>query len=176
MEALLRIFEKLQELDFGKLMAIYGESNAENAEEFYPDDPQNLAIMKVEQDFYRYLKEDFFRHEGVFYAVWEAGGAYVSALRMEPYKDGLLLEALETEPSCRKHGHAKQLIRSVCSYLAERGAARIYSHVSKKNVASLQTHLSCGFCRVEEYATYIDGSVTQRSCTMRLQIEPQIKP
>lgn len=167
---MLRIFEKLQELDFGKLMAIYGESNAENAEEFYPDDPQNLAIMKVEQDFYRYLKEDFFRHEGVFYAVWEAGGEYVSALRMEPYKDGLLLEALETDPSCRKHGYAKQLIWAVSQFLAGRGAVKVYSHVSKKNVASLQTHLSCGFERIEEHAVYVDGSVTQRACTMRLQI------
>lgn len=167
---MLKICQSLHSLDFGKLMQVYAESNSENAREFYPDEELNIAILKVEQSFYQYLKEDFFTVQGACYAVWEQGGAYVCALRLEPYRDGLLLEALETTPAQRRKGYAVNLIKAVMELLKQNEIKCIYSHVNKKNIPSLKTHFSCGFERVLEHAVYIDGSVMQNSCTLRVML------
>ena len=49
---MLKIAEKLNELDFGQLMAVYEEGNLENGVEFWPDLSQGQQILRVEQDFY----------------------------------------------------------------------------------------------------------------------------
>ena len=99
--------------------------------------------------------------------MWEEDSRYISALRMEPYKDGLLLEALETHPDYRCRGYAKKLISAVLDHLLSQESKPIYSHINKRNVASLNTHTACGFQRISEQAVYIDGSVTPHCCTMR---------
>ena len=88
---------------------------------------------------------------------------------MEPYRDGLLLEALETAPGWRRMGYAVRLIQAVQQMLEQQGSVRIYSHVSKKNTASLKTHLRCGFEIYLDYAAYIDGSVNRRAHTLRYE-------
>lgn len=163
---MLRLFTKLRDIDFGRLMALYTEGNRENAEQLYSDYDLNVGIMKAEQDFYQYLKEVFFTVPGAFYAVWEENGIYLCALRMEPYRSGLLLEALETHPDYRKRGYGKKLISQVLEQLKQTETLYVYAHVHKRNEASLRTHLSCGFTRILEHAVYIDGSVNSRCCTM----------
>ena len=160
---MLILAQSIRDLSFSKLMGVYIEGNLENAEEFYPDLPEGQKLMQAEQDFYQYLNEVFFRTSGAVYAIWEEQGAYVSALRLEPYRDGLLLEALETAPSRRRQGCGVQLIKAVQEQFPNQ---RIYSHVSKKNAASLRVHEKCGFRRISEYAVYIDGSVNRRACTL----------
>ena len=157
------IAKSLKELDFGQLMAVYDEGNRENGMEIWPDLPEGQQLLNAEQDFYQYLKECFFPTEGAFYALWVAGGVYISALRLEPYQDGLLLEALETAPQHRGKGYASKLI---CTVLEQVGELKIYSHVSKRNTASLRTHEKCGFHRILEHAVYADGSVLTTSCTL----------
>ena len=152
-----------RDFSFSKLMEVYIEGNMENAEEFYPDLPEGQKLMQAEQDFYQYLNEVFFKTSGAVYAIWEERGAYVSALRLEPYHDGFLLEALETAPPSRRQGYAEKLIRAVQEQFPNQ---RIYSHVSKKNAASLRVHEKCGCRRISEHAAYIDGSVNQRACTL----------
>ena len=163
---MLKIYVHLGEIDFTKLMDVYSEGNCENAKDRYPNDGINLGILKTEQDFYQYLREVFFHEDGAVYAVWEEKGMYISALRLEPYADGLLLTALETYPEFRRNGYAKKLIEAVLLALKDKDVTVVYSHINKRNVASLQTHISCGFQRISEQATYIDGSVTRTSCTM----------
>jgi len=75
-------------------------------------------------------------------------GRYVSALRLEPYRDGLLLEALETAPEQRRKGFAAALIRAVQCFLE--GKTKLYSHVDKRNLSSLKVHEKCGFRIVSE--------------------------
>ncbi len=159
---MLKIIRKLRELDFGQLMDIYEEGNRENGADHWPELSEGQQILRAEQDFYQYLQECFFPTQGACYAVWIVDGAYVSALRLEPYRDGLLLEALETVPSQRRRGYASALIREM---LREVGDQKVYSHVHKKNVPSLRTHERCGFHRVLEHAVYADGSVMTNSCT-----------
>ena len=160
---MLLICRKLRELDFGQLMSVYVESNRENGEEFWPALPNGQQILQAEQDFYQYLRECFFTTEGAFYGVLVEKGQYVSALRLEPYRDGLLLEALETAPEHRQKGYAKELIRAV---LEQPEVHKVYAHVHKGNRASIRAHLGCGFVRSLEYAVYVDGSVHNNSCTL----------
>lgn len=93
-------------------------------------------------------------------------GEYISALRLEPYKDGLLLEALETAPRHRRKGYGYQLLKAVLNAFPDR---KIYSHVSKRNVPSLAIHEKCGFRKISDAAAYIDGSVNERAVTLCYQ-------
>ena len=159
---MLYIARKLKELDFRQLMDIYEEGNLENASELWPEEPVGQQLLLAEQSFHQYLRECFFPTEGACYCVWTEKGKYVSALRLEPYQDGLLLEALETKPAERRKGYAEALLRAV---LTEVGERKLYSHVSKRNTPSQAVHEKCGFRRILEHAVYADGSVYTNSCT-----------
>jgi len=152
---MLYLARSLQQLQFGKLMEVYIEGNLEKAAE--------VGLLQAEQDFYQYLSECFFPVSGAVYAVWIEENEYTSALRLEPYKDGLLLEALETAPNHRRKGYACQLIQAV---LAEFPEQNIYAHVSKRNAPSLAIHKKCGFRKISDSACYIDGSVNDRAVTL----------
>ena len=161
---MLYLARSLSQLHFGSLMTVYADANRENGRESWPEEPEMRQIQLAEADFYRYLSQVFFKTPGAFYAVWEENGRYVSALRLEPYRDGLLLEALETDPEQRRRGYAAALIQAVQTYLGESG--KLYSHVDKRNLPSLKTHEKCGFCRIADFAAYVDGSVNRKACTM----------
>jgi L-amino acid N-acyltransferase YncA len=160
---MLILADRFHQLDFRKLMAVYEEGNRQNGAEFFSELPEGLQILQAEQNFRQYLCEVFFATEGAVYAVWEENGNYLSALRVEPYEDGLLVAALETAPTYRRQGFGEKLLRAV----QETFPTRFYSHVSKKNTASLAIHKKCGFSQVLDYAKYIDGSVTQKAVTLR---------
>ena len=164
---MLYVANKLSELKFSSLMEIYVEGNLENAREFWPDLPEGLQLLRAEQEFHQYLQECFFTVPGAVYCIWMESGRYVSALRLEPYQDGLLLEALETAPEHRRQGYARALVREV---LARFGKEKIYSHVSKKNIPSLRTHESCGFYRILDHAVYADGSVMTNHVTFSSRV------
>ena len=159
---MLIIAKSFRDLRFSELMQVYEQSNLEAAEE-RKNLPPMFALQLAEQDHREYLQEVFFRTDGAVLAVWEENGAYICALRLEPYKDGLLLNALETAPIHRKKGYAARLIRAVQENM---GNVKIYSHVSKRNVPSLKTHESCGFRVISDCAVFLSGSVDYRSCTL----------
>ena len=163
---MLRVFHRFRKMDFEKLMAVYAQSNEENAMEFYPDDAPHTQLRKVHASFEEYLREDFFRVKHAFYAVWEENGSYICALRMEPFEDGLLLEALETAPTHRRSGYATKLIEAVLASLPKGSA--VYAHVHKRNTASLATHRRCGFTAGLDHAKYVDGTVSRYACTMKI--------
>lgn len=160
---MLLIARKLKELSFGKLMEVYAEGNQENGRESWPDEHPSRQQMLAEQDFYDYLRQVFFTTPRAVYAIWQLDDTYVSALRLEPYRDGLLLEALETIPEHRRKGYGKALVNAVLENWPE---VRIYSHVAKWNEASLQTHESCGFQKILDHAVYVDGSVHHNAVTL----------
>lgn len=159
---MLHTVKKMNELVFSSLMEVYEEGNRENGEELWPELPEGLQLLRAEQTFHQYLRECFFATPGAVYCLWLENGRYVSALRLEPYQDGLLLEALETAPDLRSRGYASSLIKAV---LQQFGDQKIYSHVSKRNTASLRTHEKCGFHRIADHAVYADGSVMQNHVT-----------
>lgn len=159
---MLKIVKNLGDMSFSQLMEIYREGNLENGQERYPEEPLHRQLYLAEQDFYDYLSQVFFRTKGAVYLIWSEAGYAVSALRLEPYEDGLLLEALETAPEHRRNGYAKALILGMLELY---GGEKIYAHVHKRNIPSQRTHEACGFYKIMEYALYADGSVMQNSVT-----------
>lgn len=144
--------KRMKDLSFAQLMEVYIEGNLD----------KECGLLQAEQDFFQYLREGFFATDGAVYYVWQQDGKYVSALRLEPFRDGWLLEALETAPDCRRNGYAEALMRSVIALPAY---GRIYSHVHKKNIPSQRLHEKCGFRKILDQAVYIDGSVNSYACT-----------
>ena len=152
-KVMLKIVTTIDELHIEELLRVYQED-----------------ILESENSFISYLREDFFHQKGSFYALWVVSGQYKAALRMEPYNDGLLLEALCTVPSERRKGYGYLLVAEVLKYLMIFPYKVVYSHIDKKNIASLKLHRKCGFRLFSEFARYIDGTVTQNSCTMYYEL------
>lgn len=162
---MLKIIHSVKELDFGQLCSVYTQSIGQSGSEYYPWLSPAKQQLQAEQDFYSFLK-CFFKEESAFCAVWTVERRAVSALRVEPYGDGLLLEGLETAPEERRKGYAVSLVCSVLSYLKEQNTVQIYSHVDKTNLASLALHKACGFCKILDHAVYVDGSVSHNAYTL----------
>ena len=149
-----------RKIDTRKLMDVYSESNYENTEYFFPDEPdKEAAVQKVEAGFLDFLKNDFFNKADAAYWILEINGVYVSALRTcMIQKDLYYLEALETRPDYRRKGYGAILLSGVADSLKESGPFRLCSCVSKKNTASLKTHEKSGFQVVsEEGYDYLNG-------------------
>lgn len=163
---MLNIIHSMKELAFSQLMEVYQEGNQENGQLLFPDLPEGLQLIQAQQDFYTYLSQIFFKTTDAAYYIWTEEGKYVAAVRTEPYRDGILIAALETHPSFRRYGYATKILQAV---LSERGDAAVYSHVSKKNAASLQVHFKCGFEIISDTAVYIDGSISQRAYTLSVK-------
>ena len=163
---MLKVFNKHYQIEMGKLLKVYSQGHCEITRDQYPQLEPGLALLNAEQDFITYLSDAFFLTPGAIYAVWEVSDMYLSALRLEPYKDGLLVEALETHPDFRNRGFGKALLRSALDYCCSQKAVPIYSHIKKNNIASLRTHVACGFTKILDYAVYIDGSVGNDSWTL----------
>ena len=162
---MLRIYRRESELNFAKLKAVYRQTNGLSAEKMYPREEPSLAQFWAEDAFEQYVREDFFTVPGAIYAVWEEDERYLSAVRMEPYRDGYLLSSLETTPEFRRMGHGEKLVRAVIE-LSEKP---VYAHVYKNNAASLALHQKCGFQQISDFASLLDGTVTQAACTMRFK-------
>ena len=167
---MLIVAKNLEQLNFPELMKIYVEGNREHGEEMWPEKTEEEQLRLSEQDFLLYLRERFFTKPEAMYLVWEAEGHYVSALRLEPNRDGLLLEALETVPEERCKGYAVSLITAAKDWLAESGKITLYSHVSKRNEASLKTHMRCGFEIYLDHTVYSDGSRNDNAHTLRCMV------
>lgn len=154
-------------IDKRKFLGIYSESTAENAAEFFPGDPADSALEKAEEGFIEFLSV-FFSSPGNTYWILEEDGIWVCAFRTSLISPGFYyLEALETCPDSRRRGYAAKLIRAVTSELSRQGAFIIRDCVGKRNTASVQTHLSCGFRIVSDKGTnYLDGTSSGRSYGM----------
>ena len=163
---MLKVFSSLKNLNFRELMAVYEEQNRASGAQRYGNMSINLQILFTEQDFYDFLTDFFKKFYGI-YAIWMTDNQYVSAIRFEPYKDGMLLEGLETKPTARGKGYATALMNESIKMLQKRGVAVLYSHVKKNNARSLSVHRTCGFEVIMDCAVYIDGTVTQNSFTLR---------
>ena len=134
------------------------------------DTEQLLEVYKGqgidEDDFLDYLRTDFFCQTDAFYALWTVEGRYAAVLRIEPYADGLLLESLSTTPESRRQGYAAALVAQVLEHLRSTPYRVLYAHIDKRNVPSLAIHKKCGFTMHSDSAKDIDGTFTQKSCTM----------
>ena len=124
---MLVIVSAMKQLNFRQLMDVYEELNLEQGRLLYPHESPAQWALLAEQDFHQYLNECFFRTPGAVYALWQENEKYVSALRLEPYLDGLLIEALETLPAVRGMGYAGMLLHAVMVHYGELKLYALYS-------------------------------------------------
>ena len=141
---MLLIVDRFGGLDFDRLAEIYGFKGRE-------------AVK-----FYEYLSSCFFRQKGAVYCLWLVDGQYCSALRLEPYKDGLLLTGLETAPHWRRRGYAQSLMGAALGWAEGMGHRKIYSHIRFDNRASLAVHQRLGFRKMLNHAVLLDGTVSSK--------------
>lgn len=167
---MLKIIKSICELNTDQLLLVYGETICKSGLDSYSEFSAEQQIRLAEIDLLNYLREDFFRQRDAFFAIWVAEGIYKSALRVENYRDGVLLHALETIPNARKMGYAFCLIVEVLAYLRQIGCKSVYSHIHKHNTASLRLHKKCGFQQISDWAVHIDGTITQNYCTMMIDL------
>lgn len=155
---------RMSHFRFSELMEVYASTNLEDGKSKYPQLFESEQRLQSEQDFYAYLQE-FFKLPSTCCYILEREDIYVSALRLEPYKDGCLLTALETRPDSRNCGYGKSLVQQVLAQLPEN--AVVYSHIAKENEASIAVHTACGFSKFSDYAALLDGTVSQGYYTMQ---------
>ena len=158
---MLILARKMGQIPFSDLMAVYAESNGKLAREQWPEEPEGMRLYRAEMDFYQYLRHDFFTQGDGIYALWMVEGKPVSAVRFENWKDGVLLEALETRPDQRRKGYGFLLMRAALNEVT----GKVYSHVARDNEASLGLHEKCGFRRCGDTAL-VDGSFDRRFVTL----------
>ena len=167
---MLVIAKKIQDINMGQLLELCEESCRTNGLRDYPDLPMEEQFFRAQGDIIQYMQNHFFQNADAFCAFWVIDGRYVSTLRIEPYRDGLILSALETAPSHRGRGYAGSLVKQVLAYLQYK-AVKIYSHIERTNKASVAVHVSCGFRKISETAVYLDGSVSGRADTYLFEYE-----
>lgn len=160
---------EFSQIDGRKLMDLYGESNAENVDYFYPDAAdKSAALAKVEADFLAFIRDDFLQNQANRYTVLTEGGVWVSALRLYALGTGeYYIEALETHPAYRRRGYGAALLNMVLERLRAEGPFRVRDCVNKKNIPSLRTHEKCGFKTADTVGhNLLNGSVNERCFTM----------
>lgn len=169
------VIESFAQLDLEKLMTVYGESNEENIDYFYPGAAdRGHALRQVEAGFLDYLRSDFFTREGCSYWVLEEDGVWLSAVRLYPIREGLYyLEALETHPAHRRQGCASRLLRALIRELQTRGSFRLCDCVGAHNLASRKAHESCGFrVAAETGHDYLRDAPDEGTVGMEYVFEP----
>ena len=165
---MLKIVYSTKELDYYGLTRVYEQSIRQDGAVYYPSLSNEEQRIRAEQDFYNYLNI-FFSDGKSFCALWCDEGGYISAMRLEPYRDGLLISGLETLPEVRGKGYAGKLLQATMRYLKDIGVEKVYSHVDKRNIPSLSVHKKAGFSIISDFARYLDGSVSHRSYTLCLE-------
>ena len=161
---MLNIATHFSQLRVLELMDVYASSTRLSAQARFPGLDISEAVLRIEEEMIDYLQNDFFRTKGAFCAMWEEYGTYVSALRMEPYEDGFLLSGLETASDVQNRGYAGMLICAVLEKMPP--DVPVYSHVARRNRASLHVHKKYGFQTLFHYAVYLDGTRDAGSDTL----------
>ena len=155
---MLRVITSCGCMPFEALMKIYEKSNRERGSLEWPWESEDRQLALAEEAMYDYLKNCFFKTPGTAYALWMEKDRPVSALRWEPYRDGVLLTALETVPSETGKGYATGLLTHTLERLKAEGIQRAYVHIHRGNTASKIVHQRCGFVPTSRGARLLDGS------------------
>lgn len=166
---MLTIIRSTDPVPYSAIMEIYEESITRDGRLRYARYSVERQKMEAEQELYQYLKEVFFRQPEAFLALWTVDGKAVSALRMEPYQDGFLLNALETAPAHRKKGYATSLVKETLMYFRGHSNLPVYSHIEQKNLASINVHQNAGFGFLKTGAFHLDGSHSDTQNTYRYE-------
>lgn len=168
-----QLISKIQELDISQLQSVYEESIAISGSQLYPSESENMQLLLAQQDLYSDIMLGIKKY-GRKYALWVVGGVYKAVARLERYSDGYLLAGLETVREDRCKGYATMLIHSIIESVPVIGINKLYSHVDRRNLPSVAVHVKCGFYRISDSATFLDGSVSNLYDTYLYEVEPRL--
>ena len=171
MSILLKIARDITEISYTQMCEIYETTILADAATNFGAMDSNLAVILAQQDLYGYLRQVFFKVSGARCGFWIVDDVACAALRIEPYDEGYLISGLETAPDKRRKGYAEALVRSTVAYLFAEGVLRVYAHVMKENISSMNLHSKVGFQKISEKATFIDGTVSADACTFCLKFD-----
>ncbi len=164
---MLTIIRSTDPFPYHSIMQIYEESIIRDGQLRYARYSSERQKIEAEQDLYQYLKDAFFRQADAFLALWTVEGQAASALRMEPYQDGFLLNALETSPAHRNRGYASCLIKEMLAYFRTLSDLPVYSHIDQNNLPSMKVHQKAGFVFLNPGATQLNGTHIHTQNTYR---------
>lgn len=163
---MLKIARSMSQLPFSQIKTVYEQSIIEAARREYPEADDGL--LQAEMDLYDYLRNVFFKTPGAYICQWEDAGRIVSVLRLEPYRDGLLVTGLETAPSFRGKGFASRLLLESVAQVGDN--TPVYAHIRRANKASAAAHRKCGFEILANYSAFLDGSTSTSYDTYALNV------
>lgn len=166
---MLRVFDYAHRPDGAELIRIYTESIDAQVSGKSGDSRQENRNL-AEDAFLDYIRYDFYRTKGACCLVWYENGIAVSALRLEPYRDGYLLCGLETAPQDRGRGYAGKLISACVDHLVAKNVTHLYSHVHKRNRISLRLHEKYSFIIISDTGALLDGSVSSMYFTLKRKL------
>lgn len=158
---MLTIISNVEKLPYSQVMRVYEQSIRERTQKDHRNCCSMQQLLNAEQDLYAYL-QDVLEQKLAVLAFWTDNNKFVSALRLEKYRDGLLLTALETAPRERSKGYASMLVSCVVDQFSD---SKIYSHIADNNLASISVHLKCGFQKISSSAVFLDGSQSTDAST-----------
>ena len=98
---MLRTIHTMEELDISGWMEVYREGHEGKRSVLLPGRAAGAGTAPGRGGLPAVFG-GLFQIPGAQYWIWEEEGRYVSCLRLKPDRDGLLLEALETRPDCRR--------------------------------------------------------------------------
>ena len=160
---MLKLARNMSQVPFSQLKKVYEQSIKLSARRDYPG--MDDGLLQAEMDLYDYFRGVFFKTPGAYLCMWEEEGSVVSVLRLEPYRDGLLVTGLETAPNHRGRGYASALLSASCAMLQP--GMPVYAHIHRSNLASAAVHKKCGFEIIANYSKLLDGSVSSFYDTFR---------
>lgn len=160
---MLAVINCFDDIDIVALREIYEETLGQMRDD-YSDGygPYNSVYQCLTDDLL-----DFFRVSNSKLFLWVSECYPVAAVRCEPHGDGVLISYLETKPCMRGNGYATALLCATIEHLKSYGVKQIYSHVNKRNKASLSVHKASGFQIQDDFAKLLDGTISQNYYTLQ---------
>ena len=155
---MLRVITSFGLLPFEAMMKVYEKTNREQGNLEWPWESADRQLALAEEAMYDYLQDCFFKTPGAAYCLWLEQDRPVSALRWEPYRDGVLLTALETAPAETGKGYATKLLTQALEVLRAKDIRKVYVHSHRGNTPSKIVHQRCGFLKASQGARLLDGS------------------
>ena len=157
---MLKILHNIGQMNFSHMLHVYGEAVERTA--------GTAGTLAAEQALYDDLQLFFSSHKAIC-CVWEIAGLYVSCVRAEPYRDGVLLTCLETAPEARRRGYASSLLMALLKHIKVTDGSPVYVHVHKENCPSVALHKKLGFRVIADSARLVDGTVSTSFMTMKYE-------
>ncbi len=141
--------ERMEDLDFPKLMEIYRAGNLIAVPRVFPDEKDlEAGLRRLEEMFFAFYRDEFFRGPGNLCCVLTDGDLWASTVRLIPVpgrRNTWYAEALATKAELLRRGYASALYRELFLRLAQNGDFLLLGSVKRGNSASLALHRRCGF-------------------------------